>query len=128
MRGGLFKGGANMPKQNEDPRLTTQIESIHERIRRLEIQVNRLIESPAFQGREFVVVDDRNRPRARFEVAGHSPQVILLDSTGRERLRIGLHTDGTPSMWVEGQEIPLVIPESRGRGRRMRQNLPDKKS
>ena len=117
-----------MSREDENPGLTTQLESIHERICRLEVQVNRLIESPAFQGREFVVVDDRNRPRARFEVVGHSPQVILLDSTGRERLRIGLHADGTPSMWVEGQEIPLAIPENRGRGRRMRQNLPDKNS
>ena len=100
-----------MSEYDEDPKLTTQLESIHERIRRLEVQVNRIVESPSIEAREFVVVDERNRPRARFELAGHSPQVVLFDATGRERLRIGLHTDGTPSMWVEGQEIPLVIPE-----------------
>jgi hypothetical protein len=94
-----------MPKQNEDPRLTAQLESILERIRRLEVQVNHLIRTPSIEAREFVVVDDRNRPRARFELAGHAPQVILFDSDSRERLRIGLQTDGTPSMWVEGQEI-----------------------
>ena len=97
-----------MPKQNEDPRLTTQLESLRERIRRLEVQVNSLIKTPTIEAREFVVVDDRNRPRARFELAGHAPQVILFDSNGRERLRIGLQTDGTPAMWVEGQEKRLA--------------------
>ena len=100
-----------MSEYNEDPKLTTQLESLHERIRRLEIQVNRIVESPSIEAREFVVVDEHNRPRARFELAGHAPQVILFDAAGRERLRIGLHTDGMPSMWVEGREVPLVIPE-----------------
>ena len=103
-----------MAAEDEDPRLTARLESLQERVRRLEIQINRLIETPAVEAREFVVVDERNRPRARFELAGHSPQVLLFDSTGRERLRIGLHTDGTPSMWVEGKEMPLVVPENRG--------------
>jgi hypothetical protein len=34
-----------MAEAAEDPRLTTRLESILERLRRLEIQVNRLIES-----------------------------------------------------------------------------------
>ena len=96
-----------MSEYDDDSKLTTQLESLHERIRRLEIQVNRIAESPSIEAREFVVVDERNRPRARFELAGHAPQVALFDATGRERLRIGLHTDGLPAIWVEGREVPL---------------------
>jgi hypothetical protein len=47
-------------------------------------------------------------------MVGISPHLIFFDRTGRERRRIGLHTDGMPSMWVEGREIPVVIPENRG--------------
>ncbi len=60
------------------------------------------------EGRFFVVTDDRGNPRARFEMAGHSPQIIFFDSTGRERLRIGLHRDGRPGMWVDEREMPFV--------------------
>jgi hypothetical protein len=60
------------------------------------------------------VKDDRSQPRARFEVAGHSPQLAFYDRLGKERLRIGLHTDGTPAMWVEGREIPSAMPDNRG--------------
>ena len=98
-----------MSEYDEDPKLTTQLESLHERIRRLEVQVNRLVETPSIAAREFVVVDEHNRPRARFELAGHAPQVVLFDATGWERLRIGLHTDGSPAIWVEGREVPLVL-------------------
>ena len=31
----------------------------------------------------------------------------IVDRLAKERLQIGLHTDGTPSMWVEGREIQL---------------------
>jgi hypothetical protein len=43
-----------------------------------------------------------------------APRLTFYDRIGDERLRIGLHTDGTPSMWAEGQEIPFVIPENHG--------------
>ncbi len=103
-----------MPEAEDDPRLTTRLDSILERLQRLELQMNRLIESQTIEARDFVVVDDLGQPRARFEMAGHSPQVIFFDRIGRERLRIGLHQDGTPAMRVEGREVPFVIPENRG--------------
>ncbi len=31
--------------------------------------------------------------------------------TGRERLRVGLHHDGTPGLWVEGREVPFGPPQ-----------------
>ncbi len=58
---------------NGDPRLMTQLDSLLERVRGLEIQVNRLIESQTVEAKEFVLMDERNQPRARFEMAGHSP-------------------------------------------------------
>ena len=100
-----------MPEDEEDPKLTPQRESLQERIRRLEVQGNRLVETPSMAAREFVVVDEHHRPRARFELAGHSPQVVLFDATGRERRRIGLHTDGSPALWVEAREGPLGFPK-----------------
>ncbi len=104
-----------MPTLDDDePHLTTHLDSILERLGRLELQVNRLIESQVIEAQDFVVVDELGQPRARFEMAGHSPQLIFFDRTGRERLRIGLHTDGTPAMWVEGRAVPLVFPERRG--------------
>ena len=96
-----------MSAEYEDPRLTTQMESILERLRRLEIRVSRLVESQTVEAKEFVVLDDRGDPRARFELAGHSPQIAFYDRLGKERLRIGLHSDGTPAMWVDNHEVPL---------------------
>ena len=103
-----------MAAEENDPRLTTRLDSILKRLHRLELQVNRLIESQTVEARDFVVMDERGEPRARFEMAGDSPQVIFFDRIGRERLRIGLHQDGTPAMRVEGREVPFVIPENRG--------------
>ena len=97
-----------------DPRSTTRLDSILERLGRLELQVNRLIDSQAIEAQDFVVVDELGQPRARFEMAGHFPQMLFFDNIRKERLRIGLHTDGTPAMWVEGRAVPLVFPECQG--------------
>ena len=103
-----------MPTLDDDePHLTTRLDSILERLGRLELQVNRLIESQVIEAQDFVVVDELGQPRARFEMAGHSPQMLFFDRIGKERLRIGLHTDGTPAMWVDGREVPFVIPDNR---------------
>jgi len=103
-----------MAEEDEDPRLTSRLDSILERLRRLELQMNGIIASTTVRAQRFVVLDEAGGPRARVEMAGHSPQIVLLDRAGKERLRIGLHTDGTPSRWVEGHEVPFVIPENRG--------------
>jgi hypothetical protein len=99
-----------MTADHEDPRSQ---DSVLGRLHRLEAHVNRLIESQTIEARDFVVVDEHGHPRARFEMAGHSPQLVFFDHSGRERLRIGLHQDGTPSMWVEGRAVPLVFPQRR---------------
>jgi hypothetical protein len=62
-----------MPAEDEDLKLTMRLESILERLRRLELQVNRLMETQTVEGKEFLVKDERGQPRARFELAGHSP-------------------------------------------------------
>ncbi len=67
--------------------------------------MNHLVESTTGEARDVVVMDERRKPQACFELAGHSSQRIFFDRNGRERLRIGLHTDGTPAMWEEGQEV-----------------------
>ncbi len=87
-----------------DPRLTTRLDSVLERLRRLELQVNRLVESQTVEARDFVVMDERGHPRARFEMAGHSPQIVFFDRAGGERIRVGLRSDGTPTVWMEGRE------------------------
>ncbi len=38
----------------------------------------------------------------------------LLDSSGRERLQIGLKTDGAPAAMGGGRDVPFVIPEASG--------------
>ena len=91
----------------DEPHLTTRLESILERLRRLELQMNGIIESTTVEAQSFVVMDERGGPRARFEMNGYSPHLIFFDRTGRERLRIGLHSDGTPALWVDGREVPL---------------------
>jgi hypothetical protein len=103
-----------MSTGEEDLKLTAQTESILERLRRLEIQVSRFVDSQTVEAKEFVVLDERGQPRARFKMAGHSPQLVFYNRLGKERFRIGLHSDGTPAMWVEDREIPFVIPENRG--------------
>ncbi len=91
----------------DEPRLTTRLDSILERLRRLELKMNGIIESSTVEAQSFVVMDERGEPRARFEINGYSPHVIFFDRTGRERLRVGLHKDGTPAMWVECREVLL---------------------
>jgi hypothetical protein len=99
-----------MLANEEDPRLTAQTESILERLRRLKIQLSRLVDSQTVEAKEFVVLDERGEPRARFEMAGHSAQVAFYNALGKERLRIGLHSDGTPATWVDNREVSLVTP------------------
>ncbi len=43
--------------------------------------MNRLIESQTVEATEFVVLDDRAVSRARFEMAGHSPQMVAGQSS-----------------------------------------------
>ena len=57
---------------------------------------------------EFVVKDDRAQIRARLEMAQYAPCLTFYDPAGKERLKIGLRTDSSPMLHVEGREIPLT--------------------
>jgi hypothetical protein len=54
-----------------------------------------------------VVRDDRGEIRARFEMQEYAPCLTFYDRVGQERLRIGLRTDGFPSVQIGAREIPL---------------------
>ncbi len=69
------------------------------------VSAAQLMRRQAMTANEFVVMDERGQPRARFETVGSASQVVFFDQTDRERLRIGLRPDGTPSILVEGREL-----------------------
>ncbi len=66
------------------------------------------MKSQTADAKEFAVRDDRGEIRARLEMEGYMPHLIFYDRLGKERLKIGLRTDGTPAMCVEEQETPLT--------------------
>jgi hypothetical protein len=63
--------------------------------------------SQTVEAKEFVVRDDRGEIRARLEMQGYRPHLTFYDRLGKERLRIGLRTDGSPMLQVEQREISL---------------------
>ena len=89
-------------------RLATRLEMMADRLDKLEVQVRGLVESQTVEAKEFVVKDDRASPRARLEMAQYAPCLTFYDPAGKERLKIGLRTDGSPMLQVEGREIRLV--------------------
>ncbi len=94
----------------EGPDLTTlalRLERIADRLDKLEVQVRGLITSQTVEGKEFVVRDGRGEIWARLEMQEYGPCLVFFDRSGKERLKIGLRTDGTPAMWVEARETPL---------------------
>ncbi len=101
-------------EDSPDARLTPLLTAMLERLGRLEHQVNGLLKRDVVWAQTLVIRDDHGDPRARFELAGESPQLLLFDSAGRERLRLGLRPDGTPAIWMDGREVPVIMPENRG--------------
>jgi len=73
----------------------------------LEVQVRGLVTSPTVEAKEFVVRDDHGVIRARLEMEQYAPCLTFYDPLGKERLKIGLRTDGSPLLRVEQREIPL---------------------
>jgi hypothetical protein len=63
--------------------------------------------SQTVDAKEFIVRDDRGEIRARLEMQQYAPCLIFYDRAGKERLKIGLRTDATPALWVEGRETSL---------------------
>ncbi len=85
--------------------LASRLETLAERLADVEVQVRALMTSQIVEAKEFVVQDERGEIRARPEVQDNSPRLILYDRLGRERLRIGLHPDGSPSVRLQDREI-----------------------
>ncbi len=88
--------------------LAQRLDAIHDRLDKLEVQVRGLVTSQTVEAKEFVVKDDRAQIRARLEMAQCAPCLTFYDPAGKERLRIGLRTDSSPILQVEGREIRLT--------------------
>ena len=88
-------------------RLAGRLETIVDRLANMEVHVRALVTSQKVEAREFVVQDERGEIRARLEMQEYAPRLTFYDRLGKERLRIGLRTDGSPSLQVEGREVPL---------------------
>ena len=102
-------GGWHMTPDAPDLRtLAARLEVLADRLAMLEVRVRALMESQTVDAKEFIVRDDRGGIRARFEMQQDAPCLTFYDGAGKERLKIGLQTDGTPAMWVEGRESPLT--------------------
>ena len=95
------------PETPEHRALAARLDAILDRLAKLELQVCSLVTSQTVEAKEFVVRDDRGEIRARLEMQEYAPCLTFNDRLGKERLRIGLRTDGSPSRWVEGREIPI---------------------
>ncbi len=88
--------------------LATRLETIFDRLDKLEVQVHGLMASQTVEAREFVVEDARGEVWARLEMQEYAPCLVFFDRSGKERLKIGLRTDGSPILQVEGREIRLT--------------------
>ena len=102
-----------MEETPESRALAARLDAIIHRLDKLEVQVRGLETSQTVEAKEFVVRDDRGGIHARLEMLEYAPCLTFYDRAGKERLRIGLHTDGRPAMWVDVREVPLVVPEER---------------
>jgi hypothetical protein len=95
------------PEAPEHRTLAARLDAILDRLAKLELQVRALVKSQTVEAKEFVVRDERGQIRARLEMQEYAPCITFYERLGKERLRIGLRTDGSPSRWVEEREIPL---------------------
>ena len=95
------------PETPDLARLTARLERLVDRLDNVEVQVRGLVTSPTVEGREFVVRDDQGLIRARLKMEQYAPCLTFYDPLGKERLKIGLRTDGSPLLRVEQREIPL---------------------
>ena len=95
------------PETPDLTRLKERLERIVHRVDDLEVQVRGLVTSPTVEAREFGVRDGRGVIRARLEMEQFAPCLTFYDPLGKERLKLGLRTDGSPLLRVEQREIPL---------------------
>ena len=83
------------------------LDAISDRLDKLEVQVRGLVTSQTVEAKEFVVKDDRGEVCARLEMQEYAPCLTFYDRAGTARLKIGLRTDSSPLLQVEGREILL---------------------
>jgi hypothetical protein len=95
------------PETPEYKPLAARLDAILDRLAKLELQVRGLVMSQTVEAKEFVVRDERGGIRARLEMQEYAPCLTFYDRLGKERLRIGLRNDGSPSIQIGEQEIPL---------------------
>jgi hypothetical protein len=97
-----------MSPETPDPNiLALRLERLADRLDQVEAQVRALVTSLIVDAREFVVRDYRGVIRARLEMEQHAPSLTFYDPGGKERLKVGLRTDGSPLLRVEQREISL---------------------
>ncbi len=104
------QGGVSTTMTAEGPDLrilAARLEAIVDRLEKLEVQVRALVTSQTVEAKEFVVRDERREIRARLEMQEYAPCLTFYDRLGKERLTVGLRTDGSPFFFVEGREISL---------------------
>jgi hypothetical protein len=87
--------------------LAARLDAILDRLAKLELQVRGLVTSQTEEAKEFVVRDERGEIRARLEMQEYAPCLAFYDRLGKGRLCIGLRDDGSPSIQLEGRDIPL---------------------
>ncbi|HWT81458.1 MAG TPA: hypothetical protein VN648_21910 [Candidatus Methylomirabilis sp.] len=87
--------------------LAYRLDAILERLHNLEVQVSGLVTSQTVEARAFVVMDERGEVCARLEMQEYAPCLTFYDRAGTARLKIGLRTDSSPLLQVEGREILL---------------------
>ncbi len=70
----------------------------------VELQLRGLGMSPTVEAREVLVQDEPGAIRTRLELQEYAPSRTVSDSTGKERLKLGLWTEGAPcSEWRSGR-------------------------
>ena len=103
----IEEGTAITAEAPDQRSLAARLDAIIERLGKLETQVRALVTSQILEAKEFILRDERREIRARLEMQEYAPCLTFYDRLGKERLRIGLQTDGPPSCRLEGREIPL---------------------
>ncbi len=107
---GTLTGRKGVTMTADVPKLKTlaaRLEVLADRLAMVEVQVRALMESQTVDAKEFVVRDDRGEIRARLEMQEYAPSLTFYDWLGKEWLRVGLRTDGSPLLRVDQREISL---------------------
>jgi len=84
-----------VPQTQDLAAALARLDTILERLNRLELQVPVPMQSESVEAEAFVLRDQRAQVRARLDLWDHAPRLTFHDGIGDERLLIGPQTDGT---------------------------------